>query len=176
MAGAALVLILHPVNAEMLTYGFAAWVAVASSSMIVGALGMKRRTASTRYTFVTTGLPTLLAGLGGLALSAFVFADPDRARLYLGAVIAVYSLVRGAADIALARRRSDTIRPRWLLYSAGAFGIITAVAILAGPDHGRGVLRLSLALYLGLTGATLVGYVVTARRAVDRRLREVLGG
>ncbi len=57
LAAAALILLLHPVPEQALTLGFAAWVAVASLSAIVGAFGMRRQTASTRFTFVTTALP-----------------------------------------------------------------------------------------------------------------------
>jgi hypothetical protein len=45
-----------------------------------------------------------------------------------------------------------------------------------GPNHGRGILRLSLALYLGLTGASLLIYVVSIKRAAARRTRELLDG
>ena len=47
---------------QVLTLGFALWIAVASLSAIVGAIGMKRKTAGTRFTFTTTALPTLLGG------------------------------------------------------------------------------------------------------------------
>ena len=67
-------------------------------------------------------------------------------------MIAVYAMVRGAADIFTARRVQHTAKPRWLLYAGGAIGIVTALAIFFGPNHGRGIVRLSLALYLGLTG------------------------
>jgi uncharacterized membrane protein HdeD (DUF308 family) len=175
LVAAAVVVLLNPVPELLLTYGFAAWVVVASVSAIVGAVEMKRQTAGTRFTFVTTALPTLLMGVAGLALASFLFADPGAARRFFGAMIAVYAMVRGVADIWVARRVEGTAKPRWLLYAGGAIGIATALAILFGPNHGRGMVRLSLALYLGLTGLSLVSYVVSARRTSRRRVREILG-
>ena len=55
-------------------------------------------------------------------------------------------------------------------------GFVTALAIVFGPNHGRGVVRLTLALYLGLTGVSLVAYVLSLRRDARRRMRELLGG
>jgi pimeloyl-ACP methyl ester carboxylesterase/uncharacterized membrane protein HdeD (DUF308 family) len=175
LGAATLILVLHPVSEKLLTVGFALWIAIASLSAIVGAFGMKHRTASTRFTFTTTALPTLLMGLAGLALASFLFADPADGRRFFGIAVAVYATVRGAADIYTARRAGGTARPRWLLYAGGTIGILTALAILFGPNHGRGIVRLSLALYLGLTGVSLVGYVVSARRESKKRVRELLG-
>ncbi len=175
LAAAAVVVGLHPVPTDLLTLGFAAWIAIASVSAIVGAIGMKRNTAGTRFSFVTTALPTLLMGVAGLAIASLLFADPDTARRYFGAAVAVYAMARGAADLYLARNVHDTARPRWLLYAGGAIGIVTALAIVFGPNHGRGVVRLSLALYLGLTGASLVAYVIGVRRTAKRRVGELLG-
>jgi len=176
---AALVLAIGLLNApnrdQVLTVGFALWITVASLSAIVGAFTMKGKTAGTRFTFTTTALPTLLMGIAGLALASFLFADPANGRRFFGIMVAVYAMVRGAADIFTARRVSQTAKPRWLLYAGGAIGIITALAIVFGPNHGRGIVRLSLALYLGLTGVSLVAYVVSARRAAKRRVSELLG-
>ncbi len=160
---------------QALTTGFAIWVIIASLSAIVGAFGMRRHTASTRFSFVTTALPTLLAGIAGLAVASFVFADPSTAKRFFGVAIAVYAMVRGASDIWLASHLERTARPRWLLYAGGAVGVVTALAIFFGPQHGRGIVRLSLALYLGLTGVSLVGYVVSLRRGAKRRVSELLG-
>jgi hypothetical protein len=52
---------------------------------------------------------------------------------------------------------------------------LTAAAIVFGPNHGRGILRLSLAAYLGMTGFAAIAYVVSVRRASKRRVRELLG-
>ena len=137
---------------------------------------MKRRTAGTRFTFTTTALPTLLAGLAGLAVASFLFADPEAGRRFFGVIVAVYAMARGAADLWVATRvGTQTAKPRWLLYAGGLLGIVTALAIFFGPNHGRGVVRLSLALYLGLTGVSLVAYVVSTRRAAKRRMRELPG-
>jgi uncharacterized membrane protein HdeD (DUF308 family) len=135
---------------------------------------MKRKTAGTRFTFTTTALPTLLGGLAGLAVASFLFADPENGKRFFGVMIAVYAMVRGAADIFTARRVQRTAKPRWLLYAGGAIGIVTALAIFFGPNHGRGIVRLSLALYLGLTGVSLVAYVASSRRAAKLRVRELL--
>jgi len=174
LVAAAIIVGLNPVPAELLTVGFAVWVAIASLSAIVGAIGMRHKTAGTRFTFVTTALPTLLVGIAGLALASFLFADPDNARRFFGVVIAVYATARGAADLYVARRVEQTARPRWLLYAGGLLGIGTALAIVFGPAHGRGVVRLSLALYLGLTGVSLLAYVVSVRSAARQRIRELL--
>jgi len=175
LVAAAFIVGLHPVPEQLLTYGFAAWVLVASASAIVGALTMKGKTAGTRFTFTTTALPTLLMGLAGIAVAALLITDPAAARRFFGLAIAVYAMLRGASDIFVARRVERTAKPRWLLYVGGVIGVITALAILFGPNHGRGILRLSLALYLGLTGASLIGYVVSARRASTRRVDALLG-
>ena len=174
LVAAAVVLALHPVPEQALTVGFALWILIASASAIVGAFAMKHHTAGTRFTFVTTALPTLLMGLAGLALAIFLFADPSAAKQFFGVAVAVYAMARGSADILMARRVDSAARPRWLLYAGGAIGIVTALAIVFGPNHGRGILRLSLALYLGLTGVSLVGYVVTLRRGAKMRVRELL--
>jgi len=164
-----------PNRDQILTLGFALWVVVASLSAIVGAIGMKGKTAGTRYTFTTTALPTLLMGLAGLALASFLVADPDNGKRFFAVAVAVYAMVRGAADIYTARSVTNTAKPRWLLYAGGAIGVITALAIAFGPNHGRGIVRLSLALYLGLTGVSLVSYVTSNRRAAKARVRELLG-
>ena len=174
LVAAVAIVLLNP-GPEVMTLGFAAWITVASLSAIVGAIGMKRRTAGTRFTFTTTALPTLLAGLAGLAVASFLFADPAAGKRFFGLLIAVYAMARGAADIYMARRVEQTAKPRWLLYAGGAIGIITALAILFGPNHGRGIVRLSLAVYLGLTGLSLIGYVTSNRRAAKRRIGELLG-
>jgi len=175
LAAAALVVALHPVNGELLTAGFTLWVTLASLSAIVGAIGMKRKTAGARFTFTTTALPTLLMGLGGLAVASFLFANPEDGRRFFGLIIAVYATARGAADIWVATRVGQTLKPRWLLYAGGALGLVTALAIMVGPNHGRGVLRLSLALYLGATGVSMIAYVISVRRGAARRMRELLG-
>jgi len=141
----------------------------------VGALGMKHRTAGTRFSFTTTALPTLLLGVAGLALASFLFADPANARRFFGVVVAVYAMARGAADIYTAWNVRQAAKPHWLLYTGGALGIITALAIFFGPQHGRGIVRLSLALYLSLTGVSLVAHVVSNRRAAARRVHDLLG-
>jgi len=103
-----------------------------------------------------------------------MFNDPDTAKRFFGAVIAAYAMARGAADIYMASSIRDAAKPRWLLYAGGLTGVITALAIVFGPNHGRGILRLSLAFYLGMTGASLLAYVISARRARRRHLRELL--
>lgn len=175
LIAAAVIVGLNPVPADLLTWGFSLWVVLASVSAIVGALGMKQKTASTRYTFTTTALPTLLMGVAGLALASAIIADPDTGRRFFGVAVAVYAMLRGAADLYMARNVEQTAKPRWLLYAGGAIGIITALAIFFGPNHGRGMVRLSLAIYLGLTGASLLAYVVSARRAAKRRVQQLLG-
>jgi len=175
LIAATVVVVLNPVPGKLLTVGFAAWVAIASLSAIVGAVSMKRRTAGKRFTFTTTALPTLLMGLTGLAVASFLFADPANGRRFFGLMVAVYATARGAADIYIALRVERTGKPRWLLYAGGTLGIATALAIVFGPNHGRGLVRLSLAAYLGLTGVSLVSYVLANRRAAERRVRELLG-
>ena len=86
---------------------------------------MKRKTAGTRFTFTTTALPTLLAGLAGLAIAAFLFADPEAGREFFGVVVAVYAMARGSADLWVATRMGrQTAKPRWLLYAGGLLGIV----------------------------------------------------
>ncbi len=179
LVAAAFVLVLGlvdvPNREQVLTIGFALWIAVASASAIVGAIGMRRKTAGTRFSFVTTALPTLLVGIAGLVLASALFADPAAGQAFFGVLVAIYAMLRGAADIFTARRVERTAKPRWLLYAGGAIGIVTALAILFGPNHGRGIVTLSLALYLSLTGVSLVVYVVSSRRAARRRVNELLG-
>lgn len=175
LGAAAVIVALNPVPEELLTLGFAAWVTVASLSALLGAITMKRKTAGARFSFATTALPTLLMGLAGLALASLLFANPLAGRRFFGVIVAVYAMARGAGDLYVARRVEHPTKPRWLLYAGGAIGLFTALAILAGPNHGRGLVRLSLALYLGSTGAALIAYVASARRATTRRVRELLG-
>ncbi len=177
LAAAAVIVALNPVPAEQLTLGLAVWIAVASVSAIVGALGMRRKTAGTRFTFTTTALPTLLIGLAGVAIAAFLFSDREAGRRFFGVIVAVYATARGAADLWVATHvGTQTSKPRWLLYAGGLIGITTALAIVFGPNHGRGAVRLLLALYLGMTGASLIFYVVSVRRAARNRIRGLLSG
>jgi len=176
LVAAALIAGLHPVPEQLLTSGFAVWVTVASLSAVIGAFGMKSRTAGTRFSFVTTALPTLLMGVAGLVLASFLLADPEAGVRFFGGAVAVYAMARGSADLYLARSLEQTAKPRWLLYAGGAFGIITALAIVFGPSHGRGILRLSLAAYLVVTGVSLISFVVYTRRAAMRRAHELLDG
>lgn len=175
LIAAAIIVVIHPVPAVLLTLGFAVWVAIASASAIFGALSMKGRTSGTRFSFVTTALPTLLLGVTGLALAAWLFADPASGRRFFGVAIAVYAMARGAADLFMALRVEDVSKPRWLLVAGGLFGVVTALAIVFGPNHGRGIVRLTLAAYLGLSGASMFAYVVANRRSAGRRVRELLG-
>ena len=169
-------MVLNPLPVQQLTVGFALWVAVASVSAIYGAVTMKGRTAGTRFTFTTTALPTLLMGIAGVALAVFLFSNPEAGRRFFGVVVAVYATARGAADLWVALHvGSETTKPRWLLYAGGVLGIVTALAIVFGPNHGRGVVRLTLALYLTLTGVSLVAYVWSIRSGARRRMRELLG-
>lgn len=176
LAAASVIVVLNPMPVEQLTLGFAVWITVASASAIVGALGMKRKTAGTRFTFTTTALPTLLMGVVGLAIASALFADPETGKRFFGLIVAGYASARGAADLWVARHvGAQSSKPRWLLYTGGIIGIATALAIVFGPNHGRGIVRLSLALYLGLTGASLLAYVVSVRRATKQRIRELVG-
>ena len=176
LIAAAIIVALNPVPTQLLTTGFALWVLFASASAILGAVTMKGKTAGTRFTFTTTALPTLLMGLAGLALAAALFLEPDAARRFFGIAVAVYATARGATDLWVALRvGSQTSTPRWLLFAGSALGFITAAAIVFGPNHGRGVVRLTLALYLGLTGVSLLAYVWSERHAAKRRVRELLG-
>lgn len=175
LAAAVLVLLLSPERRELLTLGFALWVAISSLSAIYGAITMKRRTAGTRFTFTTTALPTLLAGLAGLALASALFADPDLGRRFFGITVAVYAMARGIADLYVARSVERVGRPRWMLYASGAIGVVTALAVMFGPNNGAGMVRLVLALYLGMTGFSLLSYVFTARVESKRRMRALLG-
>lgn len=175
LVAAAIIVAVHPVPAVLLTLGFAAWVAIASASAIFGALSMKEQTSGTRFTFVTTALPTLLLGVAGLALAAWLFADPASGRRFFGIAVAVYAMTRGAADLFMALRVEQVAKPRWLLVAGGLFGVVTALAIVFGPNHGRGIVRLTLAAYLGLSGASMFAYVVLNRRSAGRRVRELLG-
>ncbi len=108
-------------------------------------------------------------------MASFLFADPgDGAKRFFGVAIAVYAhafAVPPTSGSHGAWRR--TARPRWLLY-AGRDRHRDGAAILFGPNHGRGMVRLLLALYLGLTGATTVAYVVALRRDAKRRVRDLL--
>jgi len=174
LVAAAIIVGLNPVPEQLMTIGFATWVAIASLSAIVGAIGMKHKTAGTRFSFVTTALPTLLMGLAGLAIAATLFADPATGRRFFGVAVAVYAMARGAADLYMARTVTDTAKPKWLLYASGAIGVVTALSVVFGPNHGRGMVRISLALYLTLTGASLLAYVISNKRASQRRVRELL--
>jgi cis-3-alkyl-4-acyloxetan-2-one decarboxylase len=175
LAAAAIVLLIPTGQDKVLTLGFAIWVAIASVSAIVGAVGMKHKTAGTRFTFTTTALPTLLMGLAGLAVAAFLFADPAAGRRFFGVVVAVYAMARGTADLWVAMQvGTQTTKPRWLLYTGGALGLVTALAIFFGPYHGALLIRLTLAAYLGLTGMSLVAYVVSVKRAAKRKIRELV--
>lgn len=173
LAAAALIALANPTEG-VLTIGFALWVVVASISSIVGAFTMRRKTAGTRFTFTTTALPTLLAGLAGLAIASYLLADPENGRRLFAVVVAVYATARGSADLYMALRVRDTSKPRWLLFAGAALGIVTALAILFGPNHGAAVVRFLLALYLALTGMSLLAYVASVRRAAKRRVRDLL--
>jgi uncharacterized membrane protein HdeD (DUF308 family) len=176
LVAAVVIVALNPDRGDQLARAFAIWVAVASVSAIVGSLGMKRRTAGTRYSFVTTALPTILMGIAGLAIASFLFADPESGRRFFGLVVAAYAMARGTADLWVAAHvGSQTAKPRWLLYAGGVMGIVTTLAILFGPNHGVGIVRLLLALYLGLTGVSLLAYVVAVRRAASGRVRKLVG-
>jgi pimeloyl-ACP methyl ester carboxylesterase/uncharacterized membrane protein HdeD (DUF308 family) len=175
LGAAAAILVLHPLPEMVLSYGFAIWVTFASASAIFGAITMKRKTAGARFTFATTALPTLLGGLAGLVIATMLFAEPELGRQIFGVAIAVYATARGGADLWTARHIQDTARPRWLLYLSGVIGIVTALAIVFGPNHGVGLVRLSLAFYLLLTGATMIGYVFSARKAAEERAQLLMG-
>jgi len=176
LGAAALLVAFNPVSPQLLSFGFAAWIALASLSAIVGAIGMRRHTRGTRFTFATTALPTLLLGLVGLATAVFVVADPSAAGRVIGVLIALYATARGSADLYVALRVGEATKPRWLLYASGTFGVVAGLAIVFGRNHGIGLIRLSLTLYLALTGVSLVAYVVAIRREAKLRISALMNG
>jgi uncharacterized membrane protein HdeD (DUF308 family) len=111
-----------------LTLAFGAYALVAGSFAIAFAVRAGR--ADERWGAV------LFEGIVGVVAGIFTFLMPTMTALVLVTLIAAWSILTGAAQIATAIRLRKTIRHEWFLALAGiasiAFGVILLIAPVAG--------------------------------------------
>jgi len=173
---AALVLaLLHPIPNRILIGGAAIWVAVSAISTIAGAMGMRRGTDDSSIPWVLSGLPWVLVGAVGVAFAFFVKMEPATSMRILALGVAAYAAYRGGADLFIAWKIKELTRPRWLLVVSGVAGVVTALSILFGPNHGRIVTRIVLQVYLLVTGGSLVAYAMVVKLRTRARVKELMG-
>ncbi len=99
----------------------------------------------------------LFAGVVSIAGGALTFVWPGVTSLLLLAVIAVWSVLRGSAEIATAIRLRRQIAGEWLLATSGISSLAFGVLLLLFPGAGALALLWMIGAYAILFGALLVG-------------------
>jgi uncharacterized membrane protein HdeD (DUF308 family) len=98
----------------------------------------------------------LIEGLVSVAAGLLTFAWPGISALALVFVIAFYTIVRGAIEIAAAVALHKQIHGEWLLGIGGLLSIAIGVYMLARPGVGALALVVWIGLYAIVYGAVLI--------------------
>jgi uncharacterized membrane protein HdeD (DUF308 family) len=142
---------------------FAAYTLLAGIAAVIGAI--ERRGTD------GWGL-TLLLGIAGIAAGALAIVFPGPTLLALMLMMAIYALVTGVLDIALAVRLRKVIRGEWLLALSGVLSIAFAAILLAVPMAGAVAMVWLIAFYAIATGIVLLVLAWRARRWVRQQTTE----
>ncbi|KUH37755.1 MULTISPECIES: HdeD family acid-resistance protein [Streptomyces] len=127
---------------------FGAYVLVDGIAMLVDAF---RRHDDRRH----RALHALAGGLG-VATGLVALAWPGVTALALTALVGVWAVVTGAAEIWAAVRFHREVRHEWLLALAGAASVVAGVLLWLRPDIGAVAVAQVIGVYALITGA-LVG-------------------
>lgn len=110
----------------------------------------------------------LLGGIAGILAAVITMFWPGITALSLVYIIAAWSIVTGAFEIAAAVRLRRHIRGEWLLALAGVFSIIFGVLVAAIPLAGALVIAIWVGAYAFVFGVTLIALGVRLRAWMRR--------
>ncbi len=105
----------------------------------------------------------LLEGVAGVAAGIVTFFWPGMTALVLLYLIAAWSLVTGALEIAAAIRLRKVIRHEWLLALAGIVSIAFGVLLALFPGPGALALTLWIGAYALVFGAIVIATSIRLR-------------
>lgn len=130
---------------------FGAWALLDGISLLANAFRQGR--AHTRW---QDWIPSLLAGLLGIAAAVITVFMPGITVLVLTIVAAIFLIGIGVAEIMIAVRLRRLIRGEIFLALAGLVGIIAGIMILIWPLSGALALTLLLGAYALVSGILLL--------------------
>ena len=105
----------------------------------------------------------LLGGIAGILAAVITMFWPGITALSLVYIMAAWSIVTGAFEIAAAVRLRRHIRGEWLLALAGVFSIVFGVLVAAIPLAGALVIAIWVGAYAFVFGVTLIALGVRLR-------------
>jgi len=106
----------------------------------------------------------LFEGIVGVATAILTFAWPGITAMVLLAVIAVWAVLTGIAEIAAAIRLRRQITGEWLLATSGVLSIVLGLLMLFFPGAGALAVVWMIGAYAIGFGALLVGLGLRLRR------------
>ena len=138
---------------------FAAWALLDGVFQLISAFQQGRAHASWR-----DWVPSLLAGLLGIAAAVVTVLWPGITILVLTIVAAVLLIALGVAEIVLAVRLRKLIRGEVFMALAGLAGVIAGILILLWPLSGALVITIVLGAYALVSGILLLAVAWRLRR------------
>jgi uncharacterized membrane protein HdeD (DUF308 family) len=106
----------------------------------------------------------LIGGLFGIAAGLVTFFTPAITAVALIALIAVWAIVLGVAEIAAAIRLRKEITGEWLFVLAGVLAVAFGVMLFAAPEAGALAMVLWIGAYALVTGILLVAFGLRLRK------------
>jgi uncharacterized membrane protein HdeD (DUF308 family) len=143
---------------------FAAWVLLDGVSLLINAFRQGRAHAGWR-----DWVPSLLAGLLGIAAAVVTVLTPAITVLALTILVGILLIGIGVAEIVLAVRLRKLIRGEAFMALAGLAGVIAGVLFLIWPLPGALVLTIMLGAYALVSGVLLLVVAWRLRRASTQR-------
>ncbi|MGH4012069.1 MAG: HdeD family acid-resistance protein [Pseudonocardiaceae bacterium] len=138
---------------------FAAWVLLDGIFLLASAFRQGRAHANWR-----DWVPSLLAGLVGIAAAVVTVLWPEITILVLAILAAVLLIAVGITEIVLAVRLRKLIRGEVFMALAGLAGVIAGILILLWPLSGALVLTIVLGAYALVSGILLLTVAWRLRR------------
>ena len=105
----------------------------------------------------------LVESIVGIAAGVLTLVWPGITAIALLAVIAVWAIVTGVAQVVAAVRLRRTIRGEWLLALSGVFSVALGVLLLLAPVAGALALVLWIGAYALVFGALLIALSLRLR-------------
>lgn len=105
----------------------------------------------------------MLEGVLSIAAGVIAFAWPSITALALLVMIAVWAVLTGIAELAVAIRLRKVIRGEWLLALSGILSVVFGVLMLLFPGSGALALIWVIGAYAIVFGALLIGLGIRLR-------------